>query len=115
LTGLVKKIDERMQAVQSKPPRAPGVYFIVDSNAEGLDKQLRTIACSESLQHINLCIGPVPQDYVISKDAEVTVVIYNMNRRGDQRVTANFALRKGELNDAKADAIVKALADVLPK
>jgi hypothetical protein len=29
-------------------------------------------------------------------------------------VTANFALRKGELDDAKTDAIVKAVTDVLP-
>ena len=51
----------------------------------------------------------------VAKDAAVTVVIYNMARRGQQKVTANFALRKGELNEAKADAIVKALSDVLPK
>jgi len=30
-------------------------------------------------------------------------------------VTANFALRKGELDDEKVEAIVKALTEVLPK
>jgi hypothetical protein len=30
-------------------------------------------------------------------------------------VTANFAFRKGERNDEKIEAIVKAQSDVLPK
>ena len=45
----------------------------------------------------------------------MTVVIYNPGRRNEQAVVANFALRKGELDDAKCDAIVAALAQVLPK
>ena len=45
----------------------------------------------------------------------MTVVIYSQGRRPQQKVTANFAFRKGELDDAKTKAIVKALSDVLPK
>ena len=98
-----------------KPPRAPGVFIVFDSNVSGLDGQLRELAAKESLQRVSLCIGPPPADYGVNGDAEVTVVIYNVARRGQQHVTANFAFGKGQLDEAKADAIARALADVLPK
>jgi hypothetical protein len=50
----------------------------------------------------------------VSPEADLTVVIYRLGNKRQEPVAANFALRKGELDDAKADAIVKALADVLP-
>jgi hypothetical protein len=115
LTGLVKKIDERLDAVTAKTPRAPGAYVLFDSKAEGLDGELRGMAECEALKRVNLCIGAPPQDYGVSRDAEVTVVVYNFGRRGQQKVTANFALRKGQLTDAKIDEIVKAVSDVLPR
>jgi hypothetical protein len=115
LTGLVKKIDQRLNQVTAKTPRAPGAYIIVDSKTDGLDKQLREMAETASLSKVSLCIGAPPTDYQITNDADLTVVIYNFARRGDQKVTANFAIRQGELNDEKVDAIVKALSEVLPK
>ena len=99
----------------AKTPRAPGAYLIVNGAPDNMDGELRCIAEQASLKKINLCIAPVPDDYEISREADVTVVIYNMNRRGDQKVTANFAFRKGELTEKKVDAIVKAIGDVLPK
>src|SRR5262249_34694630 len=58
--------------------------------------------------------GAPPPRYEVNPQADVTVMIYTVGRRPEQQVTANFALRKGELNEAKADAIVKALSEVLP-
>src|SRR5262249_17829469 len=58
-------------------------------------------------------IGVPPADYAVAKEADVTVVVYSPERRGQQHVTANFALRKGELQD-RIDAIATAIADVLP-
>jgi len=113
LTSLVKKIDRRLAAA-GKSARPQGVYVIFVNNADGLDKQLRGIAEKEGLKRVNLCIGAPPAAYEVAPAADVTVVIYNAGRRG-QPVTANFALRKGELDDAKTEAIVKALSDVLPK
>jgi hypothetical protein len=62
-----------------------------------------------------LCIGAPPVQYEVANQAGVTVVIYNPARRLQQKVTANRALRKGELDNAKADPIVQAVAEVLPK
>ena len=115
LTSLVKKIDQQVDAAAGKAQRTLGVFVIVDSKADGLDKQLRAMAEKEGLKRVSLGIGTPPQNYEVSNEAAVTVVIYNVGRRGQQKVMANFALRECELDDAQADAIVKALSDVLPK
>jgi hypothetical protein len=115
LTGLVKKIDQRVDAAAGKTPRPLGAYIIFVSNSDGLDGRLRGMAEKEALKRVSLCIGAPPKNYEVANEADVTVVIYTVGRRPEQRVTANFALRKGELDEAKADAIVKALSEVLPK
>jgi hypothetical protein len=114
LTSLVKKIDQRMQAAVGKTPRELGAYFLFINNGNGLDQRLRRLAETEAIKQVALGIGVPPPDYEVAREADVTVVVYNPQRRGGQRVTANFALRKGELNDARADEIVKAVAAVLP-
>jgi hypothetical protein len=115
LTSLVKKIDQQLDAVAGKVSRQPGAFVLFVNNTNGLDKELRELAAKEALKRVSLCIGAPPEDYQVSKEADVTVVIYTLGRRGNQHVTANFALRKGALNEAKTDAIVKALSAVLPK
>jgi hypothetical protein len=114
LTSLVKKIDERMEKAAGKTPRPLGAYFIFPG-ANGLDQQLRGIAQSQSLRRVNLCIGVLPPRYEVNNEADMTVVIYSVGQRNQQHVTANFALRRGELDEETIDAIAKALSDVLPK
>jgi hypothetical protein len=114
LTSLVKKIEQRLRTA-GKTSRPLGTYVIFVNNRDGLDKQLRGMAEKEGLKHVSLCIGQAPADYGVANEAEVTAVIYTVGRRYEQKVTANFALRKGELNKTKTDAIVKALSDVLPR
>jgi hypothetical protein len=112
LTGLVKKIEQRAEPAAAKMPngRNPGIFIITDSNDNGLEKQLRALAEKESLKRVSLCIGAPPEAYDVSKDADITVVVY---QRG--MVVANYALLKGELDDDRADAIVKSISEVLPK
>jgi hypothetical protein len=114
LTSLVKKIEKRMAAAEGKTKRKLGAYFIFVNNSNGLDQQLRDMAKKESLKHVGLGIGAAPQDYALASEAEITVVIYDIGRRNQQHVQANFAVRQGRLDDATADAIVKALSGVLP-
>ncbi|MCI0683491.1 MAG: hypothetical protein L0Y71_15410 [Gemmataceae bacterium] len=116
MTSLVKKIDQRLNGAAGKGPRLPGVFVLCDSkgSGHGLDQRLRAMAEKEALKRVNLCIGTAPDDYQLANEAEVTVVIYNVDRRGRQHVKANFALRKGGLDASTIDAIVKALSDVLP-
>jgi hypothetical protein len=115
LTSLVKKIDLQMATAGKYPEgRKLGIFFIM-SDAPGLADQLRDLARKENLHHVSFCIGAVPPRYEVNGEAEVTVVIYNPARRNQQAVTANFALRPGELDETQRDAIVEALAKVLPK
>jgi hypothetical protein len=114
LTSLVKKIDQRMQAAAGKTPRPLGAYVLYMNNSNGLDQRLRRLAETEAIKSVALGIDVPPPDYGVANEADVTVVVYNPARRGQQRVTANFALRKGELTDAKSNDIVKAIAAVLP-
>lgn len=114
MTGLVKKIDQRVGAA-GKSPRTIGAYVIFIDNAEGLDKKIRETAEKEGIKHAAFGIGDVPNSYAVAKEADVTVVVYNPGRRNKQNVKANFALRQGELTDAKVDDIVKAISDVLPR
>jgi hypothetical protein len=115
LTGLVKKIDRRLDAAAGKTARALGAYVIFVTNADGLDKKLRGLAETAKLKRVAFGIGAPPEQYEVAKEADVTVVIYSVGRRWEQKVTANFALRKGELDKAQTRAIVKALSAVLPK
>jgi hypothetical protein len=114
LTSLVKKIDKRMQAAVGQTKRPLGAYVMFLKDEKGLDQQLRGLAEKEAIQRVALGIGAPPPDYAVANDADMTVVVYSPERRGQQHVTANFALRKGELDDAKADDIVNAIAAVLP-
>jgi hypothetical protein len=115
LTSLVKKIDQQVDTVTRKAGGGLGTYVIFVDNAEGLDKKLQAMAEKDALKHVTLGIGSPPPVYEVSGDAALTVVIYNVDRRGRQNVKANFALRKGELDETKSKAIVKALAEVLAK
>jgi hypothetical protein len=114
LTSLVKKIDERMQGAVNKTPNPLGAFVMVLNDAPGLDQSLRSLAEKEAIKQVALGIGAPPPDYAIAPDADVTVVIYPPARRPKQKVSANFALRKGELNDAKIAEIVEAITAVLP-
>ncbi|MBM3993587.1 MAG: hypothetical protein FJ303_05465 [Planctomycetes bacterium] len=83
-----------------------GSYAVFCSDKEGLDKQLEKLAGEQKLTKLVLSIdNPAgPKSYNIAKDAEVTVLLYT-----EFTVKANFAFRKGDLNDA---AIAKVVADV---
>jgi predicted nucleotidyltransferase len=114
LTSLVRHIDQELEETAGKRQRPLGVYVIFDSKVEGLDKQLSEMAEKYALKQVSLCIGAAPDDYEVAKDADITVVIYQPGNRRSEKVTANFALKKSELAQAKG-SIVKAFIDVLPK
>ena len=69
-------------------------------------------AKKENIKSLVLAIDNVagPQAYNIAKDAEVTVVLYNK-----RTVKANYAFRKGELNEKAVEAIVKDIPKILEK
>ncbi len=116
LTSLVKKIDRRVNEAAGVRQSGPelGTYVIFVNNAEGMDCELHDMAEREWLKRVSLGIGVVPADYNIAPEADVTVVIYEVGRRGNP-VSANFALRLKDCDEKQVDAIIAALSKVLPK
>jgi hypothetical protein len=109
LTSLVKKIDA--ETGKNKDARM-GSFVVFCSDAEGLEAQLKKLADKEKLKDIILAIdNPAgPPKYKVAKDADVTVVLYL-----GHKVEANFAFKKGELDDKKVEEVVKALPKILKK
>ncbi len=105
LTKLIKQLDA---ATAKNSEQNMGSFVVFLSDKEGLADQLKSVAKSAKLQQTVLAIDNPsgPQKYDVSKDADVTVVLYS---RHD--VLANHTFRKGQLND---QAIQKILAD-MPK
>jgi hypothetical protein len=103
IAKLLKQLDD---AAMSNASIKMGAYAIFCSDTKGLDKQLVKLADDQKLQKFVLAIDKAagPDGYEISKDADVTVLLYK-----EAVVKANHSFRKGELNDA---AIAKIVADV---
>jgi hypothetical protein len=83
-----------------------GSFAVFCNDKDGLDKTLTKLAADQKLTKLVLSIdNPAgPEKYNISKDAEVTVLLYT-----DFQVKANHTFAKGQLNDA---GITKVVADV---
>jgi hypothetical protein len=109
VTKLIKKLDE-CTAKNGECKMGSYVVFLCDK--EGLDKELKELADKQKLDHIVLSIdNPAgPQEYKISKDADVTVVLYTKHT-----VKSNHAFKKGELKEQDIEAIVKEVPKILPE
>jgi hypothetical protein len=107
LTSLVKQIEAETVKHGKKNM---GSFVVFLSDKEGLDKDLKKLAEKENLKECILAIDNVagPEGYEVSKDAEVTVVLYNR-----RKVEANFAFRKGELNDKAIERIINDIGKIV--
>ncbi len=109
LTSLVKKIDA---ATAKNSDCRMGSFVVFLSDDEGLEKKLKDLAKKEKIDHTVLSIdNPAgPRGYGVSKDADVTVVLYT-----NRTVKANYAFKKGELKDADVNKIVGDVSKILPE
>jgi hypothetical protein len=103
LTSLVKKLDAEVAERKSAKLRA---VLVILSDDDALETNLKDYGKEQAIKHVNLAImEPAgPKLYKLSKDADVTVVIYKR-----RKVEANHAFRDGELNEK---GVEKILADV---
>jgi hypothetical protein len=108
LGELVKKIDAET-VKNSKAKMGSFVVFLSDS--EEIGKHLKDWATKEKVENCILSIdNPAgPKEYKISKDADVTVVLYT-----DHKVKANFAFASGEMKDKDVDEVVASVSKILP-
>ena len=104
VSTLIKKLDE---AAASK---GFGSYAVFCSDSEKLEGQLKELSDKANLKKVVLSIdNPAgPKLYNISKDADVTVILYTP----ENVVQSNFAFRKGELKTEDVATIVNATAKI---
>ncbi len=116
LTGLVKKIDARLDETMArdKRPNRLGVFVILlTPDPAGQLPRLKSLAEKEGLKQVVLSAfqnTAGPPRYKVAREAGHTVAVYG----GSNQVSANFALDPGDIGAAKADAIFKAVTAVLP-
>jgi hypothetical protein len=107
LTQLIKKIDD---ATGKNRKARMGSFVVFLSDNEKLTDQLKSLAERESIKNTVLSIdNPAgPQKYNVSKDADVTVVLYD-----DHTVRANHAYTRGQLDAKAVDQIISELPKIL--
>lgn len=105
LKKLLKGIDAEIDAHRAAGLRGFGVFLAGEGNE--LLPQVQTLAFDEQI-NLPLTIAAAPSDGsaggTIHPDAAVTVMLYR-----DQAVTANFAYRADELQDAQIERIIKGI------
>jgi hypothetical protein len=109
VTKLIKKLDE---CTTKNADCRMGSYVVFLCDKEGLDKELKEMADKAKLKQIVLSIdNPAgPQEYKISKDSDVTVLLYTKHI-----VKSNYAYKKGELKEQDIETIVKDVTKILPE
>ena len=109
LTGLVKKLDTA--TARNKDCRM-GSFVVFCSDDDGLEKKLKDLAKKEDLKKTVLTIDNPsgPHGYDVAKEADVTVVLYV-----GREVKANYAFKKGELQEKDIEKIVEDVSKIIPK
>jgi len=107
LLKLLSKIDA---ATAKNQGQQMGSFVVFLSSQEGLPEQLAAEAKKRGLKQIVVSIDQPagPEGFNVSKDADVTVVLYR-----EHLVKANHAFRRGELTDQASDKILADLPKIL--
>jgi len=102
VTDLVSKIDAVV--VKTKDSKMAAFVCVLTEDADKVEKQLEDVAKSKEIKNTPLTIieGKTgPENYKLSKDAAVTVMMWN-----ESKVVVNHAFDKAELDAKSIDAIV---------
>jgi hypothetical protein len=105
------KLVAALEAATAKHAKAELNGFVVFCSAEDkLKEKLAAWAEKAKLKNVILSIEAVegPDKYEISKDADVTVLLYK-----DRVVAANHSFAKGKLTDAHAEKIAAEIANLV--
>ena len=109
LVDLMRKLD---LVTKQNRKQEMGSFVVFLNDKDGLDKQLQSVAKKHGLKTIILSIDDPegPEDFKISKVADVTVVLYR-----EHKVIANHAFRMGELSGKSVTAILADVPKILVK
>jgi hypothetical protein len=110
LTPSVAKLITKLDASTAKNTGCSmGSYAVFMSDNEKLQGQLEQLAKKSDLKKLILSIdNPAgPEKYNISKNAAVTVLLYN-----DHTVAANYAFSKADLSESDISRIVSDISKI---
>jgi hypothetical protein len=109
LTKLIKQIDA---ATEKNKGCSMGSFVVFLNDDESLKGKLKELAQKENLKQCILSIdnSAGPNGYSVSKDADVTVVLYT-----ERKVKSNYAFKKGQMKDKDVQAIVADIRKILPQ
>lgn len=101
MTSLVKKLDTAI--ADNKDVKTASFVVIMTDDTDKMEKKLKDLAEKEKLTKVMLGIEAPsgPEDYMISKDADVTVVLYNK-----KEVVKNMTFGKGKFDAKAADSVL---------
>jgi hypothetical protein len=108
LAKTLKELDAVVAKNEDKKMAA--FVTVLAEDAEKIVPQLEKIAKEQGIKNIPLTIfegESGPPDYKISKDAEVTVLMWN-----NQSVKTNIALAPGKLDEAASKKIIEAAGKI---
>ncbi len=111
LTSLVKEIDKAV--IANKESKLSSFVVFLTDDRDALEPKVAALAVKEGIKSTPLTIveGVAgPEKYKISKDADVTVILYAKNE-----AKANFAFSKGELTEKTTKDVVDALSKITAK
>jgi hypothetical protein len=106
LASLVKQIDQKI----GENGKLKSFVVITPEKGTRPAEDLKKLASDASIQHVPLTIGESPNgppDYELSKDADVTVLMWHRHK-----VKVNHAY-KGELTDKDVSTVVDDIPKVL--
>jgi hypothetical protein len=106
LTSLVKAIDKK---TEENAKKKMGSFVVFCNDSEKLEGELKELAKKEKLNKTILTLVDSksgPGGYELHPDADVTVVLYK-----NRKTRAQFAYKKGDLQEKD----IKAILDALPK
>ena len=110
--AMTHKLLKALDAETVKHAKADMFSFAVFTGDKSvLEPQLKDAAKKADLKKIVLAIedkeDPIPTKYNLSKDADVTVILYV-----DRVVKANYSFGKGKLTDKDIEAVVKDVSKI---
>jgi hypothetical protein len=107
----VQKLVKELDAATAKNSDAKmGSFFVFLSDDEAMQKKLESLAKKDDLKKTVLTLDNKtgPENYNISKEAEVTVVLYK-----DRKVVANYSFKKGQMTDKDVEKVISDLPKIL--
>ncbi len=111
LTSLVKKLDKAVES--NKGDKMAAFVVVLSDDPDEAEAKLKKIAEKEKIKNVPLTVfegASGPKNYKISKDADVTVMMWVKHK-----VKVNHAFAKGSLKEKQIEQVVADVKKILPE